>query len=444
MKYHVECLLFELIKLYQESTKEDTISLDRLRNAFYALQDLINKRDEVTETWVFEDALEALQDCCSESIRVTDDELIIQEDLEILYDEILLSIEKLSAIDASMDTYAANIKIYQELQIPIPLTETSIYFEINLQIMQIYLMLANYELKGKENKILRLQLHFLLTSLQDIMEKTDRDKLNKLKVACAYYNGLYLSDENAPHLKSWNIALFGNNLQLKSLGYKKLLEEISLRELELDEDEEREPIDELDEEREFMPDEEGFDESNDPDDYSDIEEEEMSLEDEVTLFLGTLLYDLNSVIKMFKTSLPEEIIEGLTIRAYLLLSLPELEDAESVFIKENQISRPIINPLNKTQSSFNMFYQRALQCSQELYYQDCDILKNSNLYTTLIISALFIRCLLKVSPNEDRKEQIKMYLTQENKYKNPTYSIATKLIDDIIFNENLDFSRPTP
>lgn len=440
MAYHIEFILFELIKFYQENTKEDTINLEDLKEAFYTLQDSINKRENLNEKSSFEEALEALEEICLDSIRLTDTDLTI-EDINIIFNELLLKFENLTAIDASVEDYVANICIYKALHIPLPLHETKDYFAINNHIIQIYILLAKYELEKKDPKLLLFELHLLLTSLHNMIENTNKEMLNKLKVCCAYYKNLYLLDTNSPYQNAaWHIILFGEtSSQIKSLGYRKLMEEISLRELELVEEESKEETENLEPEEE-----EAFD-RKEKEDFLDeeelIDDFSLNLEDEDTIFLGILLYDLNTIINIGKDFLPKEVLEKLTVKAYFLLSLPELADSESIFIERREIARPVISDLMRIQASFKNYNEKALACSEEFNHQDKEIINNEALYTHLIICALFIRTFLELSNEEEIKNQIKNQLINANFYKNPAYSMITNLIDNIIFSENLKYTR---
>ncbi|MBE6154302.1 MAG: hypothetical protein E7163_01835 [Firmicutes bacterium] len=224
MPYHTEIMFFEILKLNYYLTGNESLKLNILEEAFYALQDVINIKEELTINNIFEEELEKLLENFSNSFVIEDDEIIISEDIELVYDEIIMKIPTLKEIDYAIQEYVQNVIVYKSLQIPVPIEETKELFEINLRIMQLYIMLGENEFKNKNIFSIISQIKVFTDMLKNKLNEIDNTMLYKIKMCCAHYNGRYLLDEEDYFTNSnWNIALFSNNRnQIYSLSYDKL------------------------------------------------------------------------------------------------------------------------------------------------------------------------------------------------------------------------------
>ena len=57
---HSEVMLLEIMKLYVKTTKEESLELEKLKKAFYTLEELIGNRLGIQVDYVFDEELEKL------------------------------------------------------------------------------------------------------------------------------------------------------------------------------------------------------------------------------------------------------------------------------------------------------------------------------------------------------------------------------------------------
>ena len=58
---HSEVMLLEIMKLYVKTTKEESLELEKLKKAFYTLEELIGNRLGIQVDYVFDEELEKLK-----------------------------------------------------------------------------------------------------------------------------------------------------------------------------------------------------------------------------------------------------------------------------------------------------------------------------------------------------------------------------------------------
>jgi len=147
MPYHTEIMLLEIFDLYNRITNKESINLEILERTFYSFQDLINTREELEVNNNFDEEFENLLDKLSDYFTLDDEELIYNEDIDIIYDQLLLEFEcednELTYLDNYLGDYLENIIIYKDLELPIPINETKDIFSINQNIVSLYNFLLN-------------------------------------------------------------------------------------------------------------------------------------------------------------------------------------------------------------------------------------------------------------------------------------------------------------
>jgi len=241
---------------------------------------------------------------------------------------------------------------------------------------------------------------------------------NKLKMCCAHFNSLYLLDEDDDFINSnWNIILFSKR-QINALSYAEI------------------------ENRCFNGSYETKEEDNDENHEFEIDEIiENNTFEEIPYFLTNYLIHLNNFIINNKNILNNKIIEELLLNKYLLISLPELKNIEDYFLDNltiDNLEKPPINNEWLTDTSFLLLLPKVMECSLSLDYSDEDIKNYPHLHSKIITNCLFIRTFINLSINENNKKDIISQITSNKFYKNPNYKITSNLIDEIIFNNNLN------
>ena len=348
----------------------------------------------------------------------------MNENIELVFDEILETYPILTEIDCALEEYVQNIIIYKSLNLTIPLKETSYIFQMNQKIMQLYIALAEADYYNKNTFSIITQIKVYLDKLKNEINEADNKMLNKIKMCCAYFNSLYLTDEEEYFANSsWSIALFSNNeKQLLSLSYDKIqyLCDFADEEMNIEDEEIL---------NSFIGEE-----------IEEIENEGYESYDEITFFLTHYLIYLNKYIINNNNNIPKGILENLLAKKYLLLSLPELSNTEDYYLDNytiDNLEAPTIPKSYFTEDSFQILLTKITECALSLDYSDKDIYKNPYLYTKIIINSLFIKTYLNLSINEEARKEIMYMIINTRYYKNDEYKIATQIIDNIIFTEDL-------
>ena len=417
MTYHTEFMIVAILNIYESITEESSITLETLERAFYTFQDILNSKEHLQTTFVFEEELENLIETIP-GFSIEADELVI-DDITIIYDELLLKYPTITEIDGYLDEYVQNLAIYQDLELPIPIDDTKEFFELNNNILRLYIKVAMNEFSGKDNRALLLTIKLLKSKLEEKVDNIDEVMLNKIKMCLAYHNGMILN-ENDEHFTNtaWKVILFGNRNQLRQLSYDKLEFLCELRDTDSGE---IEPVDEEAEEKEYLFTEE-----------SDSEETY-----EIPLFLTYFFIKLNHFLRDYRNIISKETLEDLIIKKNLLLASSELDKIEEYYLKNGTIDTlngPPIVEGTFTNNSFEIIKQTVTERTLSMDYTDIDIEKNPYLYPKLITNALFIRTFLDLSINENSKNDIIDLLVNNRFYKNADYSITTDIIDTFIFS----------
>lgn len=410
---HSEFLFFYLIKLYTLIMDEEFVSLEKLEKAFYILQAHINQDLDVELNYDFEKELEKLEDKYDDLFVFKDNYIGFTDiDIDTIEEEIIdnYKVEEL-VLDDNIPIYVQNIRIYKSLGIvPSPKEYLSL-LDTNISIIQNYLNLAYQELLDSS---CQKQLFTLLKNLNNYLDEQLQNLEEKdiLKLTCliTYYNDLYLADEETN--VDWYIILFSKDPSCqKTLYYQKLWRYI-------DEYYENPEID---------------------DDLDDIPYEEIAcLCDETDYFISYFTILLNNYIKTLDLNKTKTIL--MTKRNLLIAINPDMEiDYLSTHTLDDIILPKIVKE-ELTDSSFLSMYLIAAELINNVIVTDKEI--TNTRYADMITSTLFIKTFLILCPNESICNDIKDRICTNHFYKKDEYSIATHLIDDIIFKEKgLELNR---
>ena len=133
----------------------------------------------------------------------------------------------------------------------------------------------------------------------------------------------------------------------------------------------------------------------------------------------------------------------LTTKKYLLIAISH--KLEEYYLETGSIDDLDFPPLKRewlTDTSFNYFYLIAVEQLSSFLCKDADI--QDEVQADMITSALFIKAFLNLCINEEMRKDIQDRIIYSAFYKNPDYSFATSLVDDIIFKEKgLELNRNT-
>ncbi len=415
---HSEFLFFDLIKLYKNTTDEDSVNLKRLEEAFYTLESLISDGIGIYLDYVFEEELEKLESV-HDDLFVIDEDCIgfIDVDIDFIENELLRSYtDEEVRLDAAIPEFVYNICIYHALGIDPPLNEYEELFNDNATVIQNYLMLAYQE---NQNGFISKYSFMMLKAFREYLEH----QLNGLKVldvakvnaVAAHYNNLFLLDSDSDYVNAnWYVVLFGKSEnQMKSLYYDRIYH--------------------------FVNEEYGYDEEEEEVTSEDIPREATYI-DEVDFFVHYFTILFKDYLLLLDKGSVKDI---LTTKKYLLIAIsPKLEE---YYLETGSIDDLDFPPLKKewlTDTSFNYFYLIAVEQLSSFLCKDADI--QDEVQADMITSALFIKAFLNLCINEEMRKDIQDRIIYSAFYKNPDYSFATSLVDDIIFKEKgLELNRNT-
>lgn len=429
MKFHLEIIIFELMELYYSVSGKEEVPINLLEEAFYELQDLANSKDDPVNEYTFEEAILYIEEYYSDIFEVSDDFISFlsddkEIDIEIIFEQILLKMDMLkktlNEVDYNLNEYKYNIIIFYALNIKIPLDKTIEYFNLNQSIVSIHLILAKHESKGLDTSKLRL----LLKCYNDLLAKKffnmDDQTLADFKICIAHYNGMFLSFEDKPNICSnWYIVLINKKAYpLGILHYDKINNACLKKDLEM--------------ERDIFQD--NFDDDDDEElTLADIPTETVYIFDEQTYFLSHYLYYLNEYIENINSP---QIKETLLLKKHYLLSLGELEETEEYYIENNSIPKPEYNPKWAHNKLFDFLDDSLEEIISNIFIPDIDIDVNKTLEADIITNALIIKCLLSLSTDDNKMNNLIDKITKSKYYNHPDYSISTRIINSIILKEN--------
>ncbi len=416
---HPEFMIYSLLDLYITISGEEKINIANLKKAFEILTLKFITMENITFNFNFDLILYNLCEKYSNYLTIDNEELIV-DNLEELFKELEENIS-MADFDYNIDEYIHNINIYEALNLTIPLEEYQNLFKINNRIMQLYTLIAESDYKNnfKEIPLLISKLRKTITDLTNKLEELTLDDLLGLKMCFAKYNLCLSLEEELFTNSGWNIALFSKNpTQMKKLRYERLEYLASEMEFKL------------------------FNEALAEDD----EEIDSSLiydnTSEFSIFFTYYLLYLNNYLKR---PLPDFIREALTIKKYLLLSMPELRQAENHFLNHNTIENlefPNLNPEIISPTSFEILLEKAFVCATNLDYSDEELKIKPHKYYEMVLNALFVKCFLNLCQNENSKKDIINLITSSRFYNTPKYYNTTiTLINDIIFSKDISHYR---
>lgn len=400
MPYHTQNLFKEILRLYSLILDRNEISLKMLEEAFYAFVYVINIKEELNISLDFETELNKLLEYDNFS---ADQEYLYFEDI---FEDLNYESED-TPIDYYLDEYVYNIQIIHRLHLNNSYESTIELFNINLEIIRLFLELGQIEYLNGDNKntltLLKEKLRDLKTAMMEIDDKT----LAELKIVFAYKNYQHLLDHDDDYINyNWNIALFSDNeSQIVALTYDRL---------------------------EYL-----CDISYDSQDEDDLNEEYVS--DEASMFLNCLFFNICDYLKKYPNN-PG--LESLVIKKYLLLSVPELSNT-LLFMLDNGFlpeEAPTFNKDWLTKESFSEFKTRTYACALDFFEADQSLTKN-HIYGRMIINALFIRTYLNCIIDQNLQKELINILTNNRFYKEKNYSICTHIIDDLILYNRKDYIR---
>ena len=419
---HSEVMLFELMRLYVHSTKEDSIDLVKLENAFYTFQELIGNQLGIYANYTFREELSKLEDLSEGIIKIDEDEITIFDEnyLNLLDQQIEESLENgKSYFDRNLPDYIHNICLYKALDIKPPLDQYQDMIDLCFTIINNYQFLAFRE--SKSGNVPLALINFLKSLVDQYKEKYALyryEDIDKIRVVLAYLNDLYLLDGDSDFINSnWYVVLFGHDEKQKfSLAYDRLFHSVNSEDLEYSD------LEEQDDEEEEMEDELGLD---------DLIREATYLDNETDFFLSYYTVLFNQALKQIEN---QEVKDILTSKKYLLVAIqPGVEDYFFQNMTIDSFPLPELKPEWITDSLFTSFYLPVVECIPSFQFRDSDI--NSECYANIVTSAIFIKSFLNLCPNKEKVEDVKIRICNPNFYKNEEYSIATHLIDDFIFKD---------
>ena len=397
--YHNIILIYELLRLKEEVTKESATSLDCLENAFIELQLIINEDYDLKEKRNFAEALEEVIDIYGFLFDIEEDMIAFNDEYqyEQIEDAILEILDnKVTYIDDSIADLKHNIMIYQALELDIPVEEMNPIFKLNKNIVIYYGILAlseikNYPIDSIINKIVALE-----EVLDKFIKKAPEETITKIKLCIANLNNIYLIDNHNPlNNIPWYIILLNSKENLlKTLQYERINELLIRR------------------------------------DYIRYNDDNINTENSDLIdFLKYYLILLNKSIEIESN---EQIKNDLIYKKYLLLMISPLEDFKNEFLEEKTLSHAefLKNQKDFLETDFIFIPVIFKEIMQNICKKDKDINESE-----LIINLLLLKTYLDLSINEQIKQQIKNNLTNNKYYKNTEYKTFTNYVDEIIFKE---------
>ena len=410
MKVHSDIIIFEILNLYFEYTNELEIDLEKLKRSFYILVDIINQENEINLNLDFNTELKRFLDKFRDHIEEENGAITLISELNELFNAVIDSHKSLTLIDYDCQNYIFDRRIYDALNIRIPIEEMEEYFDLNKKIIKAYLRLGENEYKGIFDELDINHLRLLLNALNEILNESDNSTLIKLKMCYSYFNDNLLPKTTEKHINSaWNIILFSlSPKELYALTYDRLKFLVEMIDKETDE-ESREILNDM---------------------FNTLREAEKL--SEISYFLTLLLIELNNYLKKNPNSIAKE---ALLIKKYLLISIPELLHIEKYFLDNRTIDnypKPEI-PKDLNIISFENLKTKVLECINNLTKTNKE-LEKPHILGIAIISAIFIKVFIENSINHYSITDIIDLIENSVFYKQNGYEDVTLLVDDIIFN----------
>ena len=208
------------------------------------------------------------------------------------------------------------------------------------------------------------------------------------------------------HNANWYVAMFGNNFT--SLYYDRVFRSLNEEVWESDYQDEEDELDDL------------------------LEIEETEYLDEQNYFVSVYTFRLEEFLPMVSNKKARDM---LNVRKHLLMAINE--DIENDYVKMGKLDITKIPPIDDHMlsiNSFSCFYPIVLERISDLNCLDRNITEAK--YASMIMSAIFIRTFLDLSIDQVKRQEIERQITNKGFYKQNSYSIASFLIDNIIFYQN--------
>ncbi|MDE5539362.1 MAG: hypothetical protein K2J20_02625 [Bacilli bacterium] len=424
MKFHAEILIFELLKLSKDVTDNNHLPLGELEEAFYSAQDIINSEAECSCCYVFSDELTKLLEKYSEYFEFKDNNLHLTYDVESTFNMFLGELNTLTETDFYIPRYIQNVVVYHSLKLPMPHSDIKPYFQANEELLQTYKEIAQKEFSGLPFDSEIAQIKKIMTFLDESLAQEDETLYTKLKVCLEYLNYNFSVPMNDIFANTaWNIILFDPPKPLQQqLQYKQIEVLLAI-------------MDQINHERLDVLINEYLYEDEEAPSIEDFENPNPTL-GEIPAFLTYFIIYLTKYLQKHPDSPAKK---NLTIKKYLLLSTTELGHVEDYFIEHLTIEDfELPNLPSYSSNAFELIKPNVLKCIGSLNYPDTDISNNPSYLSQIIINAIFIRCFLDLSINEQSKNTVET-LIKIRFAGNPNYQITNNIIDEIIFN-----SPPNP
>ncbi len=408
-------MIYELIKLYYDCTGSLSIEYDKLEKAFYTLQELVCNNYDITSDLVFLEEID--------NIEVEFGDIFMVDNGVLSYSIENINCLKQKDLDEddiyNLDTLVQNINIYNDLDIPVPISDYKDLFDYNATIIKNYMILAEQEVNnGSYNMVSFIFLKEFINYFDKLYSGLGQEDLPRIKVIFSYYNNMFLLDDDSDFINAdWYIVLFSKNKkQVNSLLYEKLFQLVN---------EDMEYVDD-DSLLDYMPDDYIYD---DDIDFEVRDNEELF--DEISFFLKYFTILFNKTIQRFsETGIKDILIK----KKYLLVAIQP--SVEEYFLANGTIDDFTINMPEQhkfTDTSFMALYLTVWDTIDCFNYKDSEV--NEERYADMIIGSVFIRSFLDLCVNEKAKDEIVNEIISYGFYKNQTCTIVTSLIDDIVFGE---------
>ena len=417
---HSEFLFYEIVRMNYLVTGDEYIELDKLEKAFYSLSDIARKRLNIKVEYSFREELEKLKEDYSYLFDFDDGSLSFKDLDDITLDDIEDAIcsnydSKDLDYDSYLPTYIENIAIYRALNFNVPLKEYNHFFQLSALILDQYIKIAKDECLGKDINKRISTIMIMLEQFHLLSNELDINDIYKLKVILAYFNDIYLKEEDYDFANVyWNIILFSKDQnQFQSLFYNRIHLRIN---------------DNLDL---------GYEEDDSLEEDILGEDENTYLDDEIWFFIHYFTILLNQYLKHMELGGAKNI---LNLKKYLLIATdPNLEEEFLNGRSIDQISLPKLKDEWIYNDIFISLYPMVFEKVENIFIADCYI--NDERQVDMIISSLFIRTFLDLAVNEKAKKDILDRIINSKVYHHPQYTIASSFIDQIIFHqEELDLS----
>ena len=406
---HSEIMLLEIIRLYVNSVHDEPLDVENLEKAFYTLEEIAGTNLGIPLEYEFYSELEKFENICDGIINIDENQIYIEDDenLDILENQVLVSLENEDmSLDGFVSEYVYNIDLYKDLGIKPPFHEYQDILNLSTNILKRYKLLAFQEAIGAKTDHFYALLKHMVETYEKLYKDLQFEDVFQLKVILSYLSDQYLLDDDCDFINSdWYIVLFSKNLeQQKFLNYERLFSSVN--------EEDKEYEDELDEEE-----------------ISDIPQETTYLFDETRFFINYYTVLLNQYLEHVSI---DTVKANLVLKKYMLISINS--DIEEYYLQNKTIDSLQLPELKKewlTEQSFTSLYLLAYE--SVLFLNVKDDMMQDDVYSDMVLRAIFIRTFLDLCINEENVLSVKNKIMQSDFYRNNDYKVANQLIDEVIF-----------